>query len=137
MRRLGGSCGGLVAVAFVAFLGCSAEDERAEKADGAAGVEAVAAPAARPGAAPNEPPREPSKELSEELRARVGQVPAFARLPGADQAWVLAKVGARVSDANGREVAALVEQLAEVRQFAISEREEPMAAPSGAAGEVP
>jgi hypothetical protein len=60
----------------------------------------------------------------------VSKLPAFARLPGSDQAWVLAQAGARIKDPKAPELVPLVEQLAEVRLFALSEREQPLPAPS-------
>jgi hypothetical protein len=109
-----------VAGAFLlVLLACAENDKRDQPARRAI------APAPSSLAAP--PARDEPANL---LRARVSKLPAFAALPGSDQAWVLAQAGARIMDKNAPELVPLVEQLAEVRQFAVSEREEPLPAAS-------
>lgn len=109
------------AAPLAVLLACSAQStEPDQSAPRAVGLQV-------PSSRATEPAR---SELSHALRARVVQLPAFARLPASDQAWVLAKASATIKDANARELEPLVQQLAEVRQFAVSEREEPLPARS-------
>lgn len=118
-----------VAGACLIVLGaCSSENNRPDQsAPISVSPRAPSSLAARP--ARNEP--------ASQLRGRVSKLPAFARLPDSDQAWVLAQAAARIDDPNARELVPLVEQLAEVRLFAVSERDEPLPAPSLATPEVP
>lgn len=66
---------------------------------------------------------------AEALREHASEVPGFARLPASDQAWVLAQAGARISDPDDPALPRLVAELASVRLFAVSEREEPLPGP--------
>lgn len=108
------------AVFLVVLSACVSESERPERALPQAAV---------PDAPPSPAVRTPRPEVGSELRTRVSQVPAFARLPASDQRWVLEQAAERVADPNARELVPLVQQLAEVRAFAVSEREEPLPAP--------
>jgi hypothetical protein len=60
-------------------------------------------------------------------RARVSASPVFSRLPPSDQNWVLVQARARVKGPDDPRLEQVVHELSEVRLFAVSEREEPLA----------
>jgi hypothetical protein len=60
-------------------------------------------------------------------RARVMSSPVFSRLPPSDQHWVLAQARARLQGPDDPRLEQVVRELSEVRLFAVSEREEPLA----------
>ena len=62
-----------------------------------------------------------------EARARVIASPLFSRLPPSDQRWVLLQTRARMQDADDPKLEQVLRELSEVRLFAVSEREEPLA----------
>jgi hypothetical protein len=66
------------------------------------------------------------------LRALARRSVVFVRLPASDQEWVLTQAMARVQDPSDPVLPSLVDELSEVRLFAVSEREEPMPAPTAA-----
>ena len=66
------------------------------------------------------------------LHAVARESAVFARLPASDQEWVITQAMARVQDPSDPVLASLIDELSEVRLFAVSEREEPMPAPAAA-----
>jgi hypothetical protein len=59
-------------------------------------------------------------------RARAITSPVFSRLPPSDRRWVLAQAHARLQGADDPKLEQVVQELSEVRLFAVSEREEPL-----------
>ena len=88
-----------------------------------------------PSATDRPPPTGPERALTPddeddhdvEARARVIASPLFSRLPPSDQHWVLVQARARVQDPDDPRLEQIVHELSEVRLFAVSEREEPLA----------
>jgi hypothetical protein len=62
-----------------------------------------------------------------ESRARLLASPVFSHLPPPDQHWVLVQARARVQGPDDPRLEQVVHELSEVRLFAVSEREEPLA----------
>jgi hypothetical protein len=68
------------------------------------------------------------KDLEDvESRARVITSPVFSSLPPPDQRWVLVQARARLQGPDDPRLEQVVQELSEVRLFAVSEREEPLA----------
>jgi hypothetical protein len=61
-----------------------------------------------------------------EPRARAITSPVFSRLPPSDKRWVLAQAHARLRGPEDPRLEQVVQELSEVRLFAVSEREEPL-----------
>lgn len=62
-----------------------------------------------------------------ESRARAITSPVFSRLPPSDKRWVLAQARPRLRGPDDPTLEQVVQELSEVRLFAVSEREEPLA----------
>lgn len=69
---------------------------------------------------------DPGPDLDAEWRRRSLASPAFGRLPAPDQRWVLMQARSRTNGPDDPQLAQVVQELSEVRLFAVSEREDPL-----------
>jgi hypothetical protein len=81
----------------------------------------------RPAASGAGPVLAPDDEDVDSRAARVITSPVFSGLPPSDQRWVLVQARARLQGPDDPRLDQVVHELSEVRLFAVSEREEPLA----------
>jgi hypothetical protein len=82
---------------------------------------------ARRGAVPHTLVSDGADDKDLQWHARLIKSPVFSRLPSSDQRWVLVQARARVPDPDDPRLDQVISELSEVRLFAASEREEPLA----------